>query len=689
MTQIVSPSSRHVRGEPAYRYNPSQKHPFNHLPLPEPAGPPRGRHATPLGRELRESGRLDHPRQPRPWYRPDRSGPPVAGRWALAVSGFVIVGSCVGYLMIDDPLRFAASFIADPNKILIAAGLFVLLVLGWIAMVISTHSAARRYGNLTGGQRVLASTLVTALIAAIALPTAFGAQDAWVASDAIRKVFQDNGAPLNKDSKAPDATRPDPWATIPRVTVLLMGSDSGKDRSGIRPDTMIAASIDTTSGNTALVSLPRNLERVPFPANRKGAELFPDGFHCLNTAGVNSECLLNALWAWGASHPTYYPDSKTPGLTATVEGIQEVTGLKIDQYVMLNLEGFQDFVNAIGGLDLNVRHPLPIGGSSEHPVASAWIKPGQQHLNGYYSLWYARSRWSTDDNDRVRRQRCVIGAVVKQANPAALALGFTKIMNTLKRNVDTSISLREVDAWVQLALRVKKAKVTSLAFTNQVISPNRPNIDKMHRMVQQAINPPAATTTPTPSATASTPRRRRRSPRHRSLRWTPPWPPTSTRSADGLLGDADDVQLAAGRDLTADFWAAGGTRHVTPGGQPVSHPPDGGNRPAGARRRRGQDMSDFVQVFRAEVDPANVAELLRIRPEAIEQAQRACPVLKRAELVRLDDQTWLDVLVWSAADGEQQLMAVAGELPLLGRMHGLIGRVQSVETGELAHSSTR
>lgn len=100
-------------------------------------------------------------------------------------------------------------------------------------------------------------------------------------------------------------------------------------------------------------------------------------------------------------------------------------------------------------------------------------------------------------------------------------------------------------------------------------------------------------------------------------------------------------------------------------------------------------MSDFVQVFRAEVDPANVAELLRIRPEAIEQAQRACPVLKRAELVRLDDQTWLDVLVWSAADGEQQLMAVAGELPLLGRMHGLIGRVQSVETGELAHSSTR
>ena len=74
-------------------------------------------------------------------------------------------------------------------------------MLGWAGVVLSTHAATRRYGDLTGGQRVLASLLVTSLIALVAVPTVFGAQDAFLASDTIRTMFKDDGAPLNKNSR--------------------------------------------------------------------------------------------------------------------------------------------------------------------------------------------------------------------------------------------------------------------------------------------------------------------------------------------------------------------------------------------------------------------------------------------------------------------------------------------------------
>jgi hypothetical protein len=98
-------------------------------------------------------------------------------------------------------------------------------------------------------------------------------------------------------------------------------------------------------------------------------------------------------------------------------------------------------------------------------------------------------------------------------------------------------------------------------------------------------------------------------------------------------------------------------------------------------------MNATVQIFRAKVDPANVEKLLAVRPGAIAQAQAACPVLLRAELIRLDEDIWLDVLIWSEPDGSDQLMRQAANLPLLAEMHALVGEMLAFETGELAHST--
>ena len=70
-------------------------------------------------------------------------------------------------------------------------------------------------------------------------------------------------------------------------------------------------------------------------------------------------------------------------------------------------------------------------------------------------------------------------------------------------------------------------------------------------------------------------------------------------------------------------------------------------------------MTTYVQVWKAKVAEDDVESLLAVRSEAIAEAKRLCPALLRAELVRADGDTWLDVLTWSAPDGEEQLMASA------------------------------
>jgi hypothetical protein len=87
-------------------------------------------------------------------------------------------------------------------------------------------------------------------------------------------------------------------------------------------------------------------------------------------------------------------------------------------------------------------------------------------------------------------------------------------------------------------------------------------------------------------------------------------------------------------------------------------------------------VGEYLQIFRARVPQQSVAALLEIRPAAIAEAQRLCPELLGAQLVQLDDGTWLDVLTWSRPDGEQRLMARTAEFDAITKMHDLLADVE-------------
>jgi hypothetical protein len=97
-------------------------------------------------------------------------------------------------------------------------------------------------------------------------------------------------------------------------------------------------------------------------------------------------------------------------------------------------------------------------------------------------------------------------------------------------------------------------------------------------------------------------------------------------------------------------------------------------------------MGAYMSVFRVRVPEESVARLLEVRSAAITEARRLCPGLVRAELVRLDDGAWLDVLMWSDADAEQRLMDRAAEFDAVAKMHELLLDEGEPMRGEIAHS---
>jgi hypothetical protein len=219
VTQVASPSSRHDDGH-GVPYD--GEYLLRNTPQRQLPGIARGQHATARGQGFEQVvgwtilGSLA-----------PGSGLIAAGKrgaWVFVVAVTVLLGVvAAGAYLVIDPTAFAASLVGSPDKILLAAGALAALIVGWALVVLATHASARRFAALTRGQRLLSALLVASLIAIVAVPAGYAAQDALLARDTITMVFKDRGSPLNKNSKGPDTTKADPWAGVPRVNVLLMG----------------------------------------------------------------------------------------------------------------------------------------------------------------------------------------------------------------------------------------------------------------------------------------------------------------------------------------------------------------------------------------------------------------------------------------------------------------------------------
>jgi LCP family protein required for cell wall assembly len=387
--------------------------------------------------------------------------------------------------------------VVDPATLRRAAVALLVIGLVWVAVIIASHLSLR--DRPTRAQRAIGGILVGVLSFAVAAPMAVAAHYSYVTASSVSAVFKSENETksatrptLDATQTAPGQPKPqDPWAGKPRLNILLLGGDAGPGREGTRTDTVILASIDTKSGDTTLFSLPRNAARMPFPSHSPLRKYYRYGF--TNGNPNDAEYFLNAMYRNVPRNVSKDLLGPTDNLGADVLklSVGEALGLQVDYYVLINLEGFSQMINALGGIRLNINTYIPIGGDTDrHIPPQAYLKPGpDQKLNGFRALWYARGRYGSDDFARMDRQRCVINAIIKQANPTNMLARYEDVVKAGKQLVYTDMPREVLPLMADLSMRVKDGNVRSIVFKSGVdgFHSSNPDFSLMRKRVKAAI----------------------------------------------------------------------------------------------------------------------------------------------------------------------------------------------------------
>ncbi len=385
---------------------------------------------------------------------------------------------------------WAIGLYAHPVTQWLLAGFFLVAGAGWVLLLLDAWRLGRPLD--LSGRRSLG---LTALAGALALVVGFGSLQASAASRSQAELF---GSVLGGGGSSSP--------TNGRINVLLLGADADPTRPGLRTDAIMVASVSATTGRTVLFSLPRNLQKAPFPADSALRKLYPGGYVC-----PDQSCLLNAVYTEGVTHAAQYPGVRDAGVAALRETVQETLGLRINYYAMIDIRGFESLIDAVGGINLDIARAVPIGGGSAK--IEGYIQPGKNvHLNGFQAIWFARSREGSSDYDRMARQKCVINAMTRQLNPVTVITKFNAIAAAGSNVLATDVPTGDVGRLLELADQGRRLPLASVSFAPPLIQPVDPDFKLIRSSVVEALSrsvdldraaATASTPAPTPNRTPS------------------------------------------------------------------------------------------------------------------------------------------------------------------------------------------
>lgn len=226
------------------------------------------------------------------------------------------------------------------------------------------------------------------------------------------------------------------------TNVLLLGTGGGDHDGADLTDTIILASIDQNDKLVPMLSIPRDFY--------------------VNIEDLGGGTRINQVYELGKNKY----DSVT-GIEYVKEVVEDITGVDIHYYVKIDFTGFKDIVDSLGGVDIYVDEAIndpyyPKEGTILYETFT--LSSGQQRLDGEKALKYARSRKTTSDFDRSKRQQKLLFAIKNEAMQKDMLLNPGKIgdlYNAVKKNIETDLSLGHI---------IELAKVSKSFNQNNIIS---------------------------------------------------------------------------------------------------------------------------------------------------------------------------------------------------------------------------
>ncbi|WP_194422070.1 LCP family protein [Microbacterium abyssi] len=466
--------------------------------------------------------------EPRPLRNPDAADPALMGRrgWWLVAMNVLVPGSAqilagrnrrlgrfglgatlLGWLLVL--LAAVTALFWRSALINLASNWFFLTVLQvlfiayavlWIVLTFDTLRLVRLV-KVPPISRIAIPVVAMLVVGLLGAGAGYAATAAGTSRGVIGDIFGQSG---------PSVEPSDGYYNI-----LLLGADSGDGRDSMRFDSISVVSVNATTGSVTIFGIPRELPHAPFSDGSPMQALYPDGFE----GRQSSTC----GWNQWMNHVRYaaevcrddegselYPDAAShgsaPGIEATKDAAEGILGIEIPYYVFIDMNGFAAMIDALGGVDINVTERLPKGGPPEgwtgtdvNEWAIGWIEPGQQHMDGDTAQWYARSRYTTSDWDRMERQRQLQVAILDQFTPQNILGRFNDIANAGNVLVDTDLPKDKLPEFFDLMLKAKEQQVTSIELVPENgVDEYEPDYAFIRDLAQKTLHPPTSTPTPTP-----------------------------------------------------------------------------------------------------------------------------------------------------------------------------------------------
>ncbi len=229
-----------------------------------------------------------------------------------------------------------------------------------------------------------------------------------------------------------------------RINVLLMAHGGAGDDNPNFTDTVIVVSIRPGSREATVISLPRDLwVRIPAPV------------------GAQVEGKLYSAYALGAGQNDQFLQPRWQGPTGAGDlaaaTVSETIAQPIDYWMAIDSDAFAAVIDALGGVRVTVPEALddwnyPVGNTER--VTHIHFDPGSQVLDGARAVEYARSRLSTSETDRSRRQELVLVGMLQSFHNARVGLGLLWSIGPLENGLRTNLRPVEIRELAQLVTTI-------------------------------------------------------------------------------------------------------------------------------------------------------------------------------------------------------------------------------------------
>ncbi len=205
-------------------------------------------------------------------------------------------------------------------------------------------------------------------------------------------------------------------------SVLMLGVDEREDDRG-RSDSIIVLTINSNQNSVKMLSIPRDTRT--------------------EIVGYGKEDKINHAYAFG-------------GIEMAMATVENFLDIPIDYYIQINMEGFKDIVDAVGGITVNNDFDFSYGG--------VHFPKGEITLNGDKALLFSRMRHEDPRGDAGRqlRQRQIIQAIIKEGASLSSLTNYNQVFNALGNNIKTNLNFNEM-VEIQKNYRAAAKKVDQIS----------------------------------------------------------------------------------------------------------------------------------------------------------------------------------------------------------------------------------